>query len=327
MGAASNERAAAMTYEISSPRLDSEPLHRDASSATWHLLDELALHGYRPFEDEPDPHPLPSSDAATLALESVVEALSGLFVDTRLEADLPDLLWSLVNLFHRKAERIGRDLDDNETGQRRSHAEQDGSEIRSVELERLIAQGLTLTERRNAFEFFRDHLTELYAAETGSSWRPRGGSMVNHRALTAAMIDSRDFLNAKKLVETQVLLPPGPRIAFAGGPDCNDHAHIWATLDKVRAKHTDMVLLHGAGPKGAERIAACWADNRKVAQVAFKPDWTRHKNAAPFKRNDVMLETLPIGVIVFPGSGIVENLADKARKMGIPVWRFVKGGA
>jgi hypothetical protein len=73
---------------------------------------------------------------------------------------------------------------------------------------------------------------------------------------------------------------------------------------------------------GAERIAACWADNRKVPQVAFKPDWTRHKNAAPFKRNDAMLEALPIGVIVFPGSGIVENLADKARKLGIPVWRF-----
>ncbi len=141
------------------------------------------------------------------------------------------------------------------------------------------------------------------------------------------MIDSRDFLNAKKLAETQVLLPPGPRIAFAGGPDCNDHHRIWEALDKVRAKHPDMVLLHGAGPKGAERIAACWADNRKVAQVAFKPDWTRHKNAAPFKRNDAMLEALPIGVIVFPGSGIVENLADKARKMGIPVWRFAKSGA
>ena len=86
-------------------------------------------------------------------------------------------------------------------------------------------------------------------------------------------------------------------------------------------------LLHGAGPKGAERIAACWADNRKVPQVAFKPDWTRHKNAAPFKRNDAMLEALPIGVIVFPGSGIVENLADKARKMGIPVWQVGKEGA
>ncbi len=71
------------------------------------------------------------------------------------------------------------------------------------------------------------------------------------------MIDSRDFLNAKKLAETQVLLPPGPRIAFAGGADCNDHQRIWHTLDKVHAKHPGMVLFHGAGPKGAERIAAC----------------------------------------------------------------------
>jgi hypothetical protein len=36
---------------------------------------------------------------------------------------------------------------------------------------------------------------------------------------------------------------------------------------------------------------------------------------------------LPIGVIVFPGSGIQENLADKARKLGIPVWRLGAGGA
>lgn len=41
--------------------------------------------------------------------------------------------------------------------------------IRSVELERLIAQGLTITERCIAFEFLRDHLAELHAAETGSS--------------------------------------------------------------------------------------------------------------------------------------------------------------
>ena len=31
-----------------------------------------------------------------------------LLLDTRLEADLPGLLWSFVNLFHRKAERINR---------------------------------------------------------------------------------------------------------------------------------------------------------------------------------------------------------------------------
>ena len=80
-----------------------------------------------------------------------------------------------------------------------------------------------------------------------------------------------------------------------------------------------MVLLHGGSPKGAERIAACWADHRKVPQVVFKPDWTRDGRAAPFKRNDRMLEALPIGVVVFPGSGISANLADKAKKLGIPV--------
>jgi hypothetical protein len=313
-----------MNDEIASQSFDTFARDHESQSPSSHLLDELALHGYRPLDDEPDARPLPASDAASLSLEIAVEALSGLFLDTRLEADLPDLLWSFVNLFHRKADRIDRDLDDNETAQRRAQAEQDGSEIRSVELERLTAQGLTLTERRNAFEFFRDHLAELYATETGSAWRPRSGSKVNHRALTAAMIDSRDFLNAKKLAEAQVILPRGPRIAFAGGVDSNDHQRIWDALDKVHAKHPDMVLLHGGGSKGAERIASCWADNRKVSQVAFKPDWSRHKNAAPFKRNDVMLETLPIGVIAFPGSGIVENLADKARKMGIPVWRFTQ---
>jgi hypothetical protein len=35
---------------------------------------------------------------------------------------------------------------------------------------------------------------------------------------------------------------------------------------------------------------------------------------------------LPIGVIVFPGSGISANLADKARMIGIPLWRFTADG-
>jgi hypothetical protein len=146
--------------------------------------------------------------------------------------------------------------------------------------------------------------------------------MVNHRALTAAMIDSREFIAARKRADAQLLAPAGTRIAFTGGTDCNDIDAIWAALDKVRARHPDMVLLHGGSPKGAERIAACWADNRKVPQIAFKPNWNRDRNAAPFRRNDRMLEALPIGVVVFQGSGISANLADKARKMGIPVARF-----
>ncbi|WP_342364057.1 DUF2493 domain-containing protein [Terrarubrum flagellatum] len=295
---------------------------RHASSPTERVISELQLHGHRPHPDEPDTRSLPDELAINGTLADIFDALIATLVDTRLEPDLDDLLWSSVNLFHRAVDRIQRLLDRNEDAQKRSQQEQDGSEIRSVELERLIAEGQSLIERRDGMELFRDHAAELFEAHTGSSWRPRSGSLVNHRLLTAAMIDSRDFLAARRRIENDPLLPAGPRIAFSGGMECNDVKRIWDALDKVRAKHPDMVLLHGGSPKGAERIAACWADHHKVTQVAFKPDWTRHAKAAPFRRNDQLLETMPIGVIVFPGSGITENLADKARKLGIPVWRF-----
>jgi hypothetical protein len=303
---------------------DFEPVH--ASSPTAHLLTELQLYGHRPFQDEPDHRPLPEPQLISGAVADIFDALIATLGDTRLEPDLEDLLWSTVNLFHRAADRVQRALDDNEDAQKRSQKDQDGSEIRSVELERLVAEGITLIERRNSMEFFRDQAAEQFERHAGSAWRPRAGSMVNHRALTSAMIDSRDFIAAKRRAETEVLLPAGPKIAFTGGLDFNDHTAIWDRLDKVHAKHPDMVLLHGGSPRGAERIAACWADSRKVPQIAFKPDWTRHAKAAPFKRNDQMLNVLPIGVLVFPGSGISANLADKAKKLGIPLWKFGEAG-
>lgn len=304
---------------------DFEPVH--TSSSTDHFLTELQLYGHRPFQDDADPRPLPEQKLIGGAVADIFDALVSTLSDTRLEPDLEDLLWSTVNLFHRAADRVQRALDDNEDAQKRSQKEQDGSEIRSVELERLVNEGITLIERRDSMEFFRDQSADQFERHAGSAWRPRAGSMVNHRALTSAMIDSRDFIAAKRRAETEVLLPAGPKVAFTGGLDFNDHNTIWDRLDKVHAKHPDMVLLHGGSPRGAERIAACWADSRKVTQIAFKPDWTRYAKAAPFKRNDQLLNVLPIGVIVFPGSGISANLADKAKKLGIPVWKFGEGGA
>ncbi|MEW6150881.1 MAG: DUF2493 domain-containing protein [Pseudomonadota bacterium] len=300
-----------------------EPHH--SSSPTDHVLQELQLYGYRALQDEPDPRPLPEAHILAGSVADIFEALVVALSDTRLEPDLEDLLWSTVNVFHRAIDRIERELDDNELAQQRSQREQDGSEIKSVELERLTAEGQTLIERRGAFELMRDQAADEFERHTRSSWRPRHGSKVNHRNLTAAMIDSRDFLAAKKRADNQVLLPTGQKVALTGGLDFNDHRLIWAKLDQVHAKHPDMVLLHGGSPKGAELIAAKWANNRKVPQIAFRPDWTKHAKAAPFKRNDAMLETLPIGVMHFPGTGIQDNLADKAKKLGIPVWKF--GGA
>ncbi|KCZ51239.1 DUF2493 domain-containing protein [Hyphomonas pacifica] len=293
-----------------------------ASSATAAVLEELQLYGYRPFADEPDPRPLPEADALQGAIADIFDALAATLEDTRLEPDVEDLLWSVTNLFHRTAARVDRDLDDNEQAQKRSQREQDGSEVRSVELEALTAQGVTLIERRNAYELMRDIAADYFETHIGQTWRPHSGSRISHRTLTAAMIDSRDYLSAKRRAEIEPLLPTGPRVAFSGGLDITDHRAIWDALDRVKAKHADMVLLHGGSPKGAEKIAACWADARKCQQIVFKPDWKRHGKAAPFKRNDALLEAMPIGLILFPGSGITDNLADKARKIGVPLFDF-----
>ena len=59
-----------------------------------------------------------------------------------------------------------------------------------------------------------------------------------------------------------------------------------------------MVLLHGGSPRGCR--AHRWADHRKVAQVVFKPDWNRHRNAAPlfkgprtYEASGIRLKGLP----------------------------------
>src|SRR5206468_6020884 len=113
-----------------------------------------------------------------VAVADIFDALVATLSDTRLEPDLDDLLWSTVNLFHRAVDRVERQLDDNEQAQHKSQREQNGSEVRSVELERLAAEGVSLIERRNCLELFRDN-----EVHTGSSWRPRSGSLVNHRRL------------------------------------------------------------------------------------------------------------------------------------------------
>ena len=136
MGAAASRRQTTMTDPLSP---DHEP--HQAESSTASLLTELQLYGHRPFQDEPDTRPMPDARQVGAALADIFDALVSTFTDTRMEPDLENLLWATVNLFHRAADRVERELDGNEQAQRRSQKEQDGSEIRSVELERLLAEG------------------------------------------------------------------------------------------------------------------------------------------------------------------------------------------
>lgn len=289
---------------------------------TAYLLQEMQLYGHRPFEDEPDHRPLPEARMMEGAMADMFDAIVACLIDTRIEPDLEDLAWNIVNVFQRAGERIERELDRNEQTQKRLQREQDGSEVKSVDLERKIAEGITLIERRDTMELFRDMGGDQYRLHLRKPWLPRSGPMVNRKALTSAVLDSRKQLDKRAYQDARVLNPDGPRFVVSAGATYNDHRLICETMDKLLAQFPDMVLVHGATGTGGEHIAACWARNNDVPQDPRKPDWDKHGKAAPFKRNDVMLEIMPKGVIVFPGSGIQDNLADKARKIGIRVWDF-----
>ena len=125
------------------------------------------------------------------------------------------------------------------------------------------------------------------------------------------LLRRRTFIKAREARKHAALTPEGARVGFAGGKDYQDHTAIWKVLDNACQRHPDMVLVHG-GALGAELIAGKWANARGVSQIVCKPDWANHNNVAPFKRNDEMLNLGLIGLIAALGSGITDNLVDKA---------------
>lgn len=53
------------------------------------------------------------------------------------------------------------------------------------------------------------------------------------------------------------------------------------------------------------------------ADVVLEPSAAR---PPPFKRNDRILDVVPVGRVAFPGSGITDNLVDKAHVLGVKVF-------
>ena len=289
-------------------------------SFTAMVCEQAALFGATPGPDEFDNRPVWGEAESTAAVLKAFGALAEAAPDgTQLADERRNLLWGFVNTLDAQTQRLDRAADKLIPGIRELQREQDGSEIRSRELELATDRAQNLTARRDAFEELRDAAAEAYRVETGEVWRPRRGSHVSQTGkLTSAVIEARDFQRAKKNRENTAHLPQGTLVAVAGGKEADDAGKIIAHLDKVKAKYADVVLVHGGGP-GAEKIAAGWAERNGVHQIVCKPDWDAHGRAAPFRRNDELLSLLPKGVVAFPGSGITDNLVDKARSLGIPV--------
>ena len=302
-----------------------ENIDTTEQSVTAAVCDNAQLFGAAPERGEFDPRDIWDADDALSAVTEAFRILAeGVGPDgTQLADERESLLWGFVNTFDAQVRRLDRSVDRLSPELRDLQSAQDGSEVKSRELELVTDRAQNLGDRRDAFEQMRDAVADAYRAETGDVWRPRHGSNVSQTGkLTSAAIDARDFMRARKDRETRAHLPEGTLVAITGGKGVRDADAIFRRLDQTKAKYDDMVLAHGGGP-GVERLAAQWAERNGVHQVVCKPDWNAHGRAAPFRRNDELLNLLPKGVLAFPGSGITDNLVDKAMKLGIPVARVI----
>ena len=291
------------------------------ASQTANICENAALYGAAPERGEIDSREVWDEDDATGALSEAIRIMiDGITVDgTQMADERESLLWGFVNCLHSQVTRLDRAVDRIVPEMKDLETAQDGTEVKAWELQLLTDRARNLGDRRDAFETLRDTAADAYRAETGDVWRPRNGSHTSKTGtLTSAAIDARDYRRARKESEISAHLPNGTLVAVTGGKEVADPGAVWSVLDRTRAKHGNMVLVHGGAP-GIETVAAKWAEARSVDQVIVRPDWKAHGRAAPFRRNDEMLNLLPKGIVAWPGSGITDNLVDKARQMGIPV--------
>lgn len=82
MGAVDPTKGSTMTTEHDDTGY--EPPH--TSSPTDHVLAELQLYGYRPFQDEPDPRPLPDGNAVAGAVADIFDAIVVTLADKHAKA-------------------------------------------------------------------------------------------------------------------------------------------------------------------------------------------------------------------------------------------------
>lgn len=270
---------------------------------------------------------LPDEEGVAQTLSAIWSDLFALFPGTPLEDDAEEIAWGLVNLFHRAAVKRNAQVDRATDEIRCLLACADGSEVHSSELEAQIDRARGAETAMLGLEAFREAAARLYMHETGSSWRPAGGSRLNHSAaLTSAVVDGRDYLRARSESRRRATMPDGTPVIFAGGrlsfataEDAKALADsIWQTLDKVRERVADLVLVHGGDGKGVDRIAAAWAERRKVPQVAFGLD-KRLGTRAGFRRNEQMLALDPRYLVAFAGNGVLERLVIQAKAKGVTV--------
>lgn len=112
------------------------------------------------------------------------------------------------------------------------------------------------------------------------------------------------------------------KILVCGGRDYSDEGAVARVLDEYeRGAAEPPTLIHGAA-RGADTIAAVYAECRGWPIERYPADWAKYGTAAGPIRNRQMLDQgKPDLVIAFPGGRGTADMIRRAEKAGVPVRR------
>ena len=237
-----------------------EFISTETSSQTAMACEQAALFGATPGPEEFDNREIWNEEKTLAGIEEAIHILAGAVApdSTQLADERESLLWGFVNALHAQVQRLDRGIDKIAPEMKDLQREQDGSEIKSRELELLTDRVRNLGDRRDAFEAMRDLAAEGYRAETGDTWRPRNGSHSSQTGkLTSAAIDARDYLRAREHRETSAHLPEGnPGRLHRRQGLRRRHRHL-----ELAGQHQDQVRRYGPATR---RRTRCGEDRRKL---------------------------------------------------------------
>ena len=114
------------------------------------------------------------------------------------------------------------------------------------------------------------------------------------------------------------------RVLVCGGRNFADRALLNKVLDEAHMAGPITTLIHGVA-KGADTLAAEWADLRHVPVEGHRADWKRYgKDAGPIRNARMLEQGKPRMVIAFPGGNGTADMVRQARKAGVPVMMVEK---
>jgi hypothetical protein len=108
-------------------------------------------------------------------------------------------------------------------------------------------------------------------------------------------------------------------VLVCGGRDYADAKGLGTVLDAMHKVMPFSMLIHGAA-RGADSLAASWADSRGIPTLPFPADWQAHGKSAGPRRNERMLRMgKPDKVIAFPGGRGTAHMVRIAQEAGVQV--------